>query len=384
MTSSPDPSLSLDPDDPRLSEWIDGRLPSGEAAAVEQAVRGSESLSRLVADLRAVKEAAAAMPAAEPPEGFVDQVMRAIVETGPGGSDERVVNEEWRSIETERLAAERVEADADADLDPARGAAAPGRPWPLLSLAGALAAGLLVAVLLNLPGGDRREVALGPADPERLGRAATDPLPASPEAAAPRRGEPSAQEPPDARQFAARESASEMIRRLDQAAVPKAAAGPGRPLAEDGLLARAGGNLPSDASRTAAEPQAAASLDAARRQAALVDAVPGPAEPIAIQVWGAEGREAFVALLEESGLEHEPSAPASAAGKAAGPLGDEPFFLIGEADAVAAFLTRVGAERAQPGADAGAEGGEAAAATGPVRVRVRIVEAPGVAPAAPK
>jgi hypothetical protein len=155
MTSSPDPSLSLDPDDPRLSEWIDGRLPSGEAAAVEQAVRGSESLSRLVADLRAVKEAAAAMPAAEPPEGFVDQVMRAIVETGPGGSDERVVNEEWRSIETERLAAERVEADADADLDPARGAAAPGRPWPLLSLAGALAAGLLVAVVLNLAGGER-------------------------------------------------------------------------------------------------------------------------------------------------------------------------------------------------------------------------------------
>jgi len=386
MTSSPDPSLSLDPDDPRLSEWIDGRLPSGEAAAVEQAVRGSESLSRLVADLRAVKEAAAALPAAEPPSGFVDQVMRAIVETGPGGSDERVVNEEWRSIETERLAAERVEADADADadLDPARGAAAPGRRWPLLSLAGALAAGLLVAVLLNLPGGDRREVALGPADLEQLGRVATDPLPASPEAAAPGRGEPSAQEPHDARQFAARESASEMIRRLDQAAVPKAAAGPGRPLAEDGLLARAGGNLPSDASRTAAEPQAAASLDAARPQAALVDAVPGPAEPIAIQVWGAEGREAFVALLEESGLEHEPSAPARAAGKAAGPLGDEPFFLIGEADSVAAFLTRVGAERAQPEADAGAERGETAAAAGPVRVLVRIVEAPGVAPAARK
>jgi hypothetical protein len=353
MTNSPDPS-SLAPDDPRLSEWIDGRLPPGEAAAVEQAVQASESLSRLVADLRAVKEAAAAVPAAKPPEGFVDQVMRAIVETGPGGSDERVVNEEWRSIETERLAAERVEADADADLDPAPGAAAPGRPWPLLSLAGALAAGLLVAVLLNLPGGERREVALGPAEPERLGQAATDLLPASPEAAA----------------------------------VPNAAgqpaAGPLRSLAEDGLSAGDEVRLQLEAGRTAAEPRTVATLAAEARIAVPRDAAPRPAEPIVIEVWGAEGREAFVALLEESGLEHEPSAPAAAAGKTAGPLGDEPFFLIGETDAVTAFLMRVGAERAQPGADAGPERGEAAAAAGPVRVLVRIVEAPGVAPAAPK
>ena len=74
--------------------------------------------------------------------------------------------EEWREIETERLAAERVEADADADLEPAgTGAAADGRTWPWMSLAGALAAGLLVALVLNMPADDPQQVALPPAEP---------------------------------------------------------------------------------------------------------------------------------------------------------------------------------------------------------------------------
>ncbi|MCS5679235.1 MAG: hypothetical protein NZ603_04990, partial [Acidimicrobiales bacterium] len=118
-TMPADDSAPLSPDDPRLSEWIDGRLPAAEAAAVEEAVGRSEQLSRLVADLRAIKAAAASLPAMEPPAGFVDQVMQAVAETSPGGDDDRIVAEEWREIETERLAGERAEADADADLTPA-------------------------------------------------------------------------------------------------------------------------------------------------------------------------------------------------------------------------------------------------------------------------
>jgi len=156
--------------------------------------------------------------------------------------------------------------------------------------------------------------------------------------------------------------------------------------------------------KLAANPEAAASLTAA---------APLPPEVITIQVWGAEGRKELGELLVASGLRLE---PAETAGDEAGPkarqeagrdaaavtslLGDEAVFLVGPADEVAAFLTRVGADGVAPGETAaeetaGAEdasGGarpadrKAAAATAPapVRVLIRVREAPGFTPPVPQ
>ena len=44
-----EPPLSAD--DPRLGEWLDGRLPEAEAAQVARLVAASAELTRLVADL---------------------------------------------------------------------------------------------------------------------------------------------------------------------------------------------------------------------------------------------------------------------------------------------------------------------------------------------
>ncbi len=46
-------------DDPRISEWIDGRLSGGEAEFVARAVAASPELTRFVADLRLLKTAVA-------------------------------------------------------------------------------------------------------------------------------------------------------------------------------------------------------------------------------------------------------------------------------------------------------------------------------------
>lgn len=142
-----DPPLAAD--DPRISEWLDGRLPPAAAAAVERAVRGSPKLARLVDDLRAVRGALSGMSVAEPPAGFSDRVMAA-VEAGP------------------RPAAGRG--------SPARGSGAGTRIWRAWpALAAALAAGVLVAIMLNRPGPGDREVALGPALPEVVEDAWTPP-----------------------------------------------------------------------------------------------------------------------------------------------------------------------------------------------------------------
>jgi hypothetical protein len=157
MNAPSEPSPPLNPDDPRLSEWIDGRLSPPEAAAVERAVNRSPELARLVADLRAVKAAARQATAASPPPGFADRVMAAVaaeraVHDG-GGSDpsDRLVEAEWQAIEAERIAEERTEAAADLEeeIDPVRAAKRP--TWPWLTIATALAAGLLVTVVLNVP-----------------------------------------------------------------------------------------------------------------------------------------------------------------------------------------------------------------------------------------
>lgn len=131
------PNLPLSADDPRISEWLDGRLAPAAAAEVLQAVRDSPELTRLVNDLRAIRVAVRSTPVAAPPAGFPDRVMASLGQRAKILPDGR---------------------------PPKPGA---WRAWP--ALAGALAAGLVVAILLSLPGRDDREVALVPADRDAAG-----------------------------------------------------------------------------------------------------------------------------------------------------------------------------------------------------------------------
>jgi hypothetical protein len=171
---SPDPHdpRPLAPDDPRLSEWLDGRLNAVEAAEIERLVAASPELTKLVADLRGMRGALGAVPVTPPPAGFVRDVLAAIDAAGDEAADEAEVEEEWRRIERQRLDGEIAEAEDDA----AEPAPEPMRQrWPWLALAGALAAGVIVAVVINrqpLPGD--REVALverQPRDRSRAGQA---------------------------------------------------------------------------------------------------------------------------------------------------------------------------------------------------------------------
>lgn len=151
-----DPPIA--PDDPRLSEWLDGRLPAAEAAEIERIVAASPELTRLVEDLRGMRGALAAVPTTPPPAGFVRDVLAAIDVAGDGAAEEAEVEAEWRRIERQRLEGEIAEARDDA-ADPAP---EPMRQrWPWIALAGALAAGVLVAVVIDRPRGPAdREVAL--------------------------------------------------------------------------------------------------------------------------------------------------------------------------------------------------------------------------------
>jgi hypothetical protein len=177
MTQHADnPPLSAD--DPRISEWIDGRLPAAEAAEVKRAVEGSPKLAQLVADLRAIKAASQKITTTPPPAGFTDRVMDALAGSQwhnggiAAGSDpaatldtDRAVDEEWRAIEAERIATERAEAAVDVAETIAETKGAAGKPlrgWPWLAIAGSLAAGLVVAVVLNFSTDDQREVAFAP------------------------------------------------------------------------------------------------------------------------------------------------------------------------------------------------------------------------------
>lgn len=151
-----EPPLSAD--DPRLGEWLDGRLPEAEAAQVARLVAASAELTRLVADLRRQKAALAALPASPPPAGFVEDVLAALDADLATADDDAAVAAEWRRIERERLEEEIAEARAGA----AEPADEPMRHrWPWLVLVGALAAGLLTAIVINRPvGPGDREVAL--------------------------------------------------------------------------------------------------------------------------------------------------------------------------------------------------------------------------------
>lgn len=151
-----EPPLSAD--DPRVSEWLDGRLPEAEAVEIARLVAASPALTRLVDDLRRQKAALAALPASPPPRGFVQDVLAALDAAGETAGDDAEVEEEWRRIERERLEEEIAEARADAAApvdEPMR------HRWPWLALAGALAAGVLATLVINRPGGPGdRDVAL--------------------------------------------------------------------------------------------------------------------------------------------------------------------------------------------------------------------------------
>ena len=171
MTNPNDPTARppLAAADPRISEWLDGRLTATEAAEVERAVCESPALSRLVADLRALKEAARLVPAVSPPPGFVDRVMAVVSAAGAADTTaDRVVAREWHTIETERIAEEQAGAAADlaAETSPPP-AASRRRAWPWLTIGAALAAGLLLALLLNRPAAGPREIARMTPEPER-------------------------------------------------------------------------------------------------------------------------------------------------------------------------------------------------------------------------
>jgi hypothetical protein len=151
-----EPPLSAD--DPRLSEWLDGRLTESEAAQIARLVAASPELARIVADLRRQREALAALPASPPPAGFVEDVLAALDGAGEAADDDAAVEAEWRRIERERLEEEIAEARAGA----AEPADEPMRHrWPWMVFVGALAAGLLTAIVINRPvGPGDREVAL--------------------------------------------------------------------------------------------------------------------------------------------------------------------------------------------------------------------------------
>lgn len=145
-------------DDPRLSEWLDGRLPAAEAAEVARSVAASPELTRVVADLRRVKALLAAAPTRPAPAGFVADVLAALdapprlaagtaAGSGGGPADSRI-DAEWERIELERLAGEIAEAREDAAV--AETTPEPRHRWPWMTMLGALAAGLLVAALVNM------------------------------------------------------------------------------------------------------------------------------------------------------------------------------------------------------------------------------------------
>jgi hypothetical protein len=174
----------LSADDPRVSEWLDGRLPEAEAAQIARLVAASPELTRLVTDLRRQKAALAALPASPLPAGFVQDVLAAVDGDLDAGDDDAAVEAEWRRIERERLEEEIAEARAGA----AEPADEPMRHrWPWMVLVGALAAGLLTAIVINRPGGSGdREVALAEgerADGERRERRSEKPAEQKPQAA---------------------------------------------------------------------------------------------------------------------------------------------------------------------------------------------------------
>lgn len=343
MTTPRDPRARppLAADDPRLSEWIDGRLSPAEAADVEQAVRSSPMLAGFVADLRAIKEAARQVPAASPPEGFVDRVMDAVVSgdtAAPATAADRAVVQEWQAIETERIAEERAEAAAD-QVDAAEHGIGPGgssarRAWPWLTIAAALAAGLLVTVVLNLPREGPREIAQRAAEPE-----------VAPE--------------------------------LDRlAAAPRRAAAPAE--AEAAPSPAAGASLPAPAAVAARSLAANARLRESQAEPAADAALPDRPVVVAVASW-----TEFDRLLEAHGIEAEPI-EARAGDDRADESGEWTLELSGPPQRLEAFLAAAGgsgAEKPQAAADEEAERKSDFAAAPPAAKPAEEAQRDGRAPA---
>ena len=316
MTNPSDPTTRppLDAEDPRISEWIDGRLAAAEAAEVERAVRESPALTRLVADLRALKEAARLVPVVSPPEGFVDRVLGAVVSGGGAAAratdaeSDRVVEREWRAVEAERIAEERAEAEADVAQEvtpvhqPVGGADSRGA-WPWLAVGAALAAGLLVTVVLNRRDNTPREIAQVAAQPE-------------PERFAADRSVAGAVSPPGAP--AARPSAQDPGPEMEQALQLR------QDQSEDAKA------LPAELDGLAApKPAASAGLEAPQDRPAVVT----------VESW-----TEFDRLLEAHGIEAKPLADREQ-GTPADPSGDWTLELTGPPAAIGAFLAAAGEGR---------------------------------------
>lgn len=160
--NNPTPTSTITPDDPRLSEWIDGRLGAAEAAEVERAVHASPDLMQIVDDLRANRSALGQLESQEPAAGFAESLLHslgAVGNTGPraaghAGNPEvdPEVKAEWQRIETQRIAEEQAEAKEDSQAPRVAGRPRwPLRAWQTAAMAGALAAGVLVTLVLNRP-----------------------------------------------------------------------------------------------------------------------------------------------------------------------------------------------------------------------------------------
>ena len=158
MTHPDDANRLMMLSDPRLSEWIDGRLSTTEAAEVEQIVRQSPELTRLANDLRAIKRALSQSKTHAPNASFVQGVMQAIdaaVEQSESGVQNQKIADEWQHIEEQRIAEERAEAGEDASAVEESAGREKMLPthwnqyWQILALSGALAAGVLVSIVID-------------------------------------------------------------------------------------------------------------------------------------------------------------------------------------------------------------------------------------------
>ena len=186
MTHPDDANRLMMLSDPRLSEWIDGRLSTTEAAEVEQIVRQSPELTRLANDLRAIKRALSQSKTHAPNASFVQGVMQAIdaaVEQSESGGENQKIADEWQHIEEQRIAEERAEAGEDASAveeSAGREKMLPthwNRYWQILALSGALAAGVLVSIVIDK---SRSEKNLGEETAQLQKKQSASPSPASP------------------------------------------------------------------------------------------------------------------------------------------------------------------------------------------------------------
>ena len=338
-------------DDPRISEWIDGRLPAGEAAEVERAVAESPALIRLVTDLRAIKEAARMARAASPPPGFTDRVMAAVAAGANDRDPDRAVDDEWRAIEAERIAVERAEAAADLDEAAKERPDSPaGRRWPWLALAGALAAGLIVALTLDREGDRHRDVAM--VTPQRSAPRRTVSEPPAPAAVAAKRAE--AGRDADTESGAAAEAAvplqDDRLRSAapaeEQAADVDVAAGLAfAAQAHDESFERRKRGPGGDRERLSA-PLGAAAPPAANLAAARVSGRAAPAGRVVIIVVGSPRKRAeLVDRIRALGLEGDEAADKEREEKAA--AADDLVELVGPAEVVRAFLIELESWNAQ-------------------------------------